>query len=164
MIIGYTKLFSKILKSSIWNEDNKTRLVWITLLALAGPDGVVVGNAGSLARDANVDIEAVRVALGKFMQPDPESGTPTDDGRRIEAVDGGWRLLNHGKYKAMMSEEHRRAYKTEWQRNKRQAGKAKRPYKAKDVGSAAFERAMEAGATEEQLSAIATEHLPEGLR
>ena len=32
---GYTKLFNSIITSTIWTEDDKTRLVWITMLALA---------------------------------------------------------------------------------------------------------------------------------
>lgn len=134
MIIGYTKLFGKILKSSIWNEDDKTRLVWITMLALAGPDGVVIGNPGSLARDANVPEDATRRALEKFLAPDADSGTPDDDGKRIERVDGGWRLLNHAKYKAMMSQEHRAAYKAAKARQYRlEAKQARRGLTAREA-------------------------------
>jgi hypothetical protein len=39
------------------------------------------------------------------MSPDPDSRTPEHEGRRIEVIDGGWRLLNHEKYRAIRDEE-----------------------------------------------------------
>ena len=39
------------------------------------------------------------------MSPDPDSRTKDHGGRRIEEIDGGWRLLNHAKYKAIRDEE-----------------------------------------------------------
>lgn len=38
---GSIKLFGSIVASTIWREDDKTRLVWITLLALSDRDGFV---------------------------------------------------------------------------------------------------------------------------
>lgn len=107
---NYTKLFHRILSSSIWDEDDKTRLVWITLLASTDENGIVTATVSKLARDARVEVESVLVALEKFLAPDPESLTKTNDGRRIEVVDGGWRLLNHGTFRDMMSAASRREY------------------------------------------------------
>ena len=109
-MIGYTKLFQNIVTSSIWNEDDKTRVVWITLLALANGDGIVESSLSSLAVMARVDKESCATAVEKLSSPDRESRTPEHEGRRIEKVDGGWVVLNHGKYKAKMSLESRRAY------------------------------------------------------
>lgn len=106
----YTKLFQKILYSTIWSEDDQTRIVWITMLAMCDSDGNVLASIPGLARAANVPEKAVQVALKKFLDKDLHSTTPDNEGRRIEAVDGGWRLLNHAKYRDMMSIEHRRAY------------------------------------------------------
>lgn len=39
------------------------------------------------------------------MSPDAYSRTPDNEGRRIEPIDGGWRLLNHEKYRALRDEE-----------------------------------------------------------
>lgn len=107
---SYTKLFHRILSSSVWDEDDKTRLVWITLMASTDENGVVVGTLNKIARDARVDVEACQRAMDKFLAPDPMSLTPDNEGRRIEVVDGGWRLLNHAKYREMMSLESRREY------------------------------------------------------
>ena len=116
----YTKLFHRILSSSIWDEDDKTRLVWITMLALTDESGCVVCTVSKLARDARVELDACQAALDKFLASDSASLTSQNEGRRIEKIEGGWRLLNHGKYKEMMSKELRRQYFREKRREYRQ--------------------------------------------
>jgi hypothetical protein len=96
---GFTKLVPEIVQSSIWNEPSDIRIVWITMLAIKDENGYVRGNAETLARMANVPIDAVNNALTKFQNPDANSHTPDDDGRRIEKYQGGWLVLNHDKYR-----------------------------------------------------------------
>jgi len=108
---GYTKLFNSILASTIWRAPDKTRIVWITLLAMADKDGVAEGSVPGLADFARVSLEDCEAALSELMGPDKYSRSSEHDGRRIEAIDGvGWQLLNHGKYRAKMSEDERREY------------------------------------------------------
>ncbi len=101
--MAYTKLFSSIITSTIWIEDNPTRIVWITMLALADKNGEVQGSVPGLARLAGVSVEECDAALATFLAPDERSRTKTDEGRRIEEIDGGWLLLNHAKYRRMAS-------------------------------------------------------------
>src|SRR5690348_14464223 len=105
---GYTKLFGSILGSTIWREDSDTKVVWITMLAMADQDGLVEASVPGLAHLAGVTHESAEVALSKFSQPDKYSRSPEWDGRRIEKIDGGWRLLNYEKYMYKMSLEDRR--------------------------------------------------------
>lgn len=105
---GFTKLFQSIVTSSIWDEDDKTRLVWVTMLAMADKNGVVESTDRALSRLAKIDLEFVRIALVKFEGPDLESRTPDDEGRRIRRVDGGWVLINYGKYRAKLAVDHKR--------------------------------------------------------
>lgn len=107
---GYTKLFSSILASTIWCEDNDTRIVWITLMAMADKTGTVEGSVPGLAGFARLPVPSVRAALEKLSAPDPDSRSPEREGRRIVAVDGGWWLVNHGKYRAKLGAEDRREY------------------------------------------------------
>ena len=107
---GYTKLFSSILASTIWREDDKTRIVWITLLAMADKNGVAEGSVPGLADFARVSVDDCRAAIEKLSSPDIDSRTPDFDGRRIKAVDGGWQLLNHAKYRAKLNADERREY------------------------------------------------------
>lgn len=105
---GYTKLFASILDSSIWFEENPTRLVWITMLAMANRDGLVGAAVPGLAARARVTIAECEAAIAKFLAPDPYSRSAEHEGRRIERVDGGWRLLNARKHREKMSIEDRR--------------------------------------------------------
>lgn len=104
----FTKLFSSILDSSLWAEDYPTRLVWITLLAMCDQDGFVAAVESALARRANVTPAECHVALRKLMDPDTESRSQVWGGRRIEAVEGGWILLNYKTYRDMRDREQQR--------------------------------------------------------
>lgn len=100
----YTKLFGKILDSSIWLEPDPTRIVWITLLAGMDEDGFAHFSAlQNLADRAKVSLEAARTAVEKFQAPDPDSGNPANEGRRIERVPGGWMILNAPYYRELFS-------------------------------------------------------------
>ena len=103
----YTKLFNSIITSTIWSEDDQTRIVWITMLAIADKNGEVQGSIPGLARIAGVPVESCRTAINKFLSPDIDSRTKDDEGRRIEPIEGGWHLLNHAKYRNMASDADR---------------------------------------------------------
>lgn len=107
---GYTKLFQSLLTSSIWSEDDKTRIVWITMLALASRDGIVEASMAGLATLSRVDIDDCRKAVLKLESPDLDSRTSDNEGRRVQKIEGGWKILNHAKYREKMSLENRREY------------------------------------------------------
>jgi hypothetical protein len=126
---SYTKLFQSILDSTIWQEDDATRIVWITMLAMADQHGEVSSSIPGLARRAGVTIEACEAALETFKAPDGYSRTKDNDGRRIEEIDGGWTLINHAKYRALLSADDRREYKAKKAREYR-AAKKKRAHQS----------------------------------
>ena len=113
---GYTKLFSSIITSTIWQENTDTRIVWVTLLALADQHGEIHASVPGLAHQARVSREACEAALTKFLSPDPDSRTKDFDGRRIATIEGGWELFNHAMYRVMSSKEDRKAQNAERQR------------------------------------------------
>jgi len=104
----YVKLFASILTSSVWSESMETRLVWVTMLTLADRDGFVRSSPSGLARSANVPLAACRTALRTLEQPDVESSTQEWAGRRIEAIEGGWTVLNYEKYRDLRDPDVRR--------------------------------------------------------
>jgi hypothetical protein len=121
---GFTKLHSSLLTSTVWREDPATKVVWITFLAMADIDGVVEASLPGLAAVANVTLAEAEAAVARFLAPDKYSRTPDNEGRRIEAIDGGWRLLNYDKYRDKSSAEELRAKATKRQqrwRNSRNA-------------------------------------------
>lgn len=107
---GYTKLFNSILASTIWRADMPTRIVWITLLAMADKNGVAEGSVPGLADFARVSLPECQKALDSLMAPDEWSRSQEHEGRRIIAIDGGWQILNHAKYRAKLGADERREY------------------------------------------------------
>lgn len=116
---GFTKLFSSILTSSIWSEDNNTRILWITILACTDKDGFCQASVPGLAAVARLSVLDTAAALAKLEAPDPYSRTQDYDGRRIQKTDGGWIVLNHGKYRDRERVERRREYQADLMRERR---------------------------------------------
>jgi hypothetical protein len=105
MSMTFTKLFSSITASTIWAARDQTRILWITMLAMADQHGRVWASIPGLANIARISLEDCEKALEELQAPDKYSRTKDHDGRRIEPIDGGWRLLNHAKYRAIRDEE-----------------------------------------------------------
>ena len=123
---GFTKLFASITASTIWCEPDRTRLVWITMLAMADHAGLVHASIPGLAHIANVPIEDCQIALDTFLAPDRYSRSPEHEGRRIEPIDGGWRLLNYAKFRELKDEESQREAKRKYMANVRAKAKERR--------------------------------------
>lgn len=100
----FVKLYGSILYSTVWLEPLPTKVIWITMLALADWEGLVAASVPGLAKIAGVDREDCEAALLTLLSPDPDSKTKEDEGRRIREVDGGWKIINHGKYRDMRTE------------------------------------------------------------
>lgn len=103
--MSYTKLFHRIITSSIWDEPNSTRIVWITMLAMSNQDGYVGSTFKSLCLLSRTTEDECRAAINTFLSPDKDSRSPEHDGRRIEQIDGGWRILNYEKYRNAVSDD-----------------------------------------------------------
>lgn len=118
---GFSKLFGSIVTSTIWREDDKTRIVWVTMLAITDREGIVSASIPGLAAMANVDLKDCESALARLKAPDKYSRTKEHDGRRIEDVDGGWRILNYLKYREKGRSVDRTEYFREKKREQRQS-------------------------------------------
>ncbi len=89
------------------------------MLAISDPYGIVSASIPGLASVANVSVDETRLSVKNLLSPDPDSRTKDYEGRRIEEIDGGWRILNYVKYRKMLSEAERADYKAKWIREKR---------------------------------------------
>jgi hypothetical protein len=120
----YTKLYNTIVMSSIWSEDNQTRILWITMLATADPEGFIFGSPIGLATLSRLSLDEVNASLQKLASPDPNSSdllrAPGNEGRRIELVEGGWRILNFIFYRQLQRSEDRRRKHAEAQKRYRE--------------------------------------------
>lgn len=105
MSTHFVKLYGSILQSTIWLEAPETKVLWITMLAMADSDGVVRASIPGLAHAAGISLEACVAGLQKFESPDPYSTTQHDEGRRLRTIDVGWKLTNHDKYREMRTKK-----------------------------------------------------------
>lgn len=105
----YNRLFTKILDSSIWLEPTTTRIVWITLLAAMDEEGYAHFSAiENLASRARVSKREAQKAIDCFLNPDPNSENPANQGRRVERVPGGFLILNADEHRRTLNREIRR--------------------------------------------------------
>lgn len=121
MSMTFTKLFASITESTVWCEPDRTRLVWVCMLAMADRKGRVFASIPGLANRSRVPLEDAVKAIDTFLSPDAYSRTPDFEGRRIEPIDGGWRLLNHEKYRTIRDEEITKEHKRNYINNRRAA-------------------------------------------
>jgi hypothetical protein len=91
----FVVLDAEILSSSVWSEPAHVRLVWITLLILCDTEGNVGASIPGIASAAGVTVPEAENALEVLQAPDPYSRTKANDGRRLEVVDRGFRVLNY---------------------------------------------------------------------
>ena len=149
---GFTLLWSKILESSLWVQESKeTRLVWITMLAMKGSDGVIQASLVGLADRAKVSVEECRRALKVLLSPDEHDTSKVEGGRRIREVPGGWQIVNNDLYRfsTEAKREFWRAQKAEQRaaalKPRKESAKAKSIRLREDARERAFVKAEESG-------------------
>jgi len=118
----YSKVFQQIFDSSI-SEDHVVRHIFMDLLVLADRHGEVDMTIFAISRRTNVPLEAVRRAIERLTEPDPDSRTDVEEGRRLILIDHhrdwGWRIVNFAHYNAMRNEDARREYFREYKAKRR---------------------------------------------
>lgn len=128
---AFTKLQRCLITSSIWLQDESTRLVWITLLALCDKDGIARVAPGMLSYTARVSEEDTARAVAILEAPDPGSRNSDFEGRRISRCQGGYQVLNYTRYLSEGVREERRQYfrtkKAESRARQRASGGTIRP-------------------------------------
>ncbi len=123
---GFVKLDCSILYSSIWSESSETRIIWITMLAMANQNGVVPATAPGISSAAFVSLSETRKAIALLEAPDPDSKSLENEGRRIERVEGGYLILNYDKYRAFnYSMKDEAVYMREYREKKKKDAESK---------------------------------------
>lgn len=105
---GFTKLFSGLVHSTVWREEMHVKVLWITMLALTDRNGHVAASLPGLADAARITLEQAQDGLARLSAPDPYSRTKLYEGRRVEEIDGGWKILNYAKYRELRNKDERR--------------------------------------------------------
>lgn len=102
MSSGYTALFSTMLEGTLYGKWPHTG-IWPCLLSQMDRYGVIDKTPQCLAAAIGVPVELLMEVIDDFMQPDPDSRTGDNDGRRLVLIDQrrswGWRVVNAQKYR-----------------------------------------------------------------
>lgn len=112
----YIPLFKSVVRSSLWSLDAETIKVFLTVCAEADSEGCCSASIDGIRRIADVPLDACRRALDTLCAADQyskdlERGA---DGRRLEKVQGGWRVINLTWYQEAARKEADRARKARW--------------------------------------------------
>jgi hypothetical protein len=122
----FAKVYTQIFDSSI-AENHTVRHVFMDLLVLADSDGVVDMTQAAISRRTNVPLDVLEPAMQVLSEPDPDSRSEAEEGRRIALVDPhrdwGWRIINYEHYRKLRDEEGRRSYHREYMKNYRRSVK-----------------------------------------
>lgn len=100
--MGYTPLFDTLLSGTLYSRWPHTG-VWACLLSRVSREGLIDETPQALATAIGIPLDEFNRCIADFMQPDPQSRSREEDGRRLVLIDEsrawGWRVVNHSKYK-----------------------------------------------------------------
>lgn len=118
---GYFVVWRDIVDSTLWEEPEHVRVVFLTMMAEKDPDHVVRLPLRILVKRCNVSLEKVQDALEVLSSPDLKSITPQEyEGRRVREVEDGWLMLNGEKYQKALANLTARWRKSQAQRQRRE--------------------------------------------
>lgn len=153
----WAPIWSGIVESSIWDEPDFVVKVFMTMLAKKDADHICRKNAYQLSCLSRKSETEVLDALRILSSPDSRRVEPQEhEGRRIQAVEDGWLVLNGAKYRDMISKEMTRARNARAQAAFRDRQKKRHhiPNGRPLPGEAEYIKALNNGATPEELEAI----------
>jgi hypothetical protein len=123
----YAKIFAQIYDGTLCTNGPWQALVTFQqLLILADQDGTVDMTVSAISRRTTIPIEIIEAGIKELMKPDPESRTPTEDGRRIVPLTAerhwGWRIVNYLHYRQLHREVDRRQYHQQYWHKRNKSG------------------------------------------
>lgn len=125
----YGKIFASMFKGSLYGQWEAI-VTFTVMIVLADQHGDVDMTPEALSAQTSIPLEIIRRGIADLEQPDPESRTPDEEGRRIVRVSDsrnwGWHITNYEHYRQMRSLEERREYMRQYQRSRRSARRATR--------------------------------------
>lgn len=151
----YAKVFAQIYDGTLCTKGPWQALVTFQqFLVLADQDGNVDMTAAAIARRTTIPLEIIALGIKELMKDDPESRTPTEDGRRLmplcEGRSWGWRIVNYKHYRALKREEERKEYHRQYWHKRKDKDKDKAATKAQAEARSAVYNALNAGALKQE--------------
>lgn len=93
-------------------EELEIRYVFMSFLALCNEEGIIDMTYEAIARRINLSQEKVVKAITKLSEPDPQSRSDINDGRRLSHLDShrdwGWQIVNFKYYNAIRNLQKKR--------------------------------------------------------
>lgn len=161
---SWSPLWSGIVMSSLWDEDDYVIKIFITMLALKDSDHICRSSVYQLHKVTGKSQEQVMEALKILSSPDQRRQDHQEfEGRRIEAVEEGWLILNGEKYRAKVKQEMKRSRDRKAQQKFRDKQKLAEQYPVSPPPSGREQRFVNAHerGDQEEADRIAAEGLPE---
>jgi|GEM_PF-1894219 len=117
----YGKLFTSFFYGSIMMKELHVRYTLMSLFALCDAGGYIDIHPRQIAAMIGIDESQVRDAIDQLSQPDPDSRSTDEEGRRLIPIREtfGWKLVNFEKYRELSRESDRREYMKKYMREMR---------------------------------------------
>ena len=117
----FGKLFAQMYTGSMYGAGCNVFAVWGYAIANSDEKGFVELNPKMLSDILGATPAEIEEALTYLCEPDPESRTDCEQGKRL-VRDGRYiyRLVNHQKYLKIRNREERREYQRQWAKEKRE--------------------------------------------
>ena len=98
--MGFTKLDSRIIDSSIWEESPDVLKCFITFWCKSDPKGIVSATYNALERASNLGADKFKQAIEILTLPDPSSKSTKEGGKRIVRMEESkWLIVNYEEYR-----------------------------------------------------------------
>lgn len=118
----YGKLFASMYDGTLYGKW-QALVTFQQMVILSTPDGIVDMTSQNISGRTSIPLEIIEAGIADLEAPDPHSRTPDHEGRRIIRLDEhrpwGWQIVNHKKYKELISIEQKREADRERIRGKR---------------------------------------------
>jgi hypothetical protein len=120
----FGKLFKSAFTGSMHGKGPEVFAVWAYVIAHADEGSYVELNPEHLGPIIGMAAGEIGRVIKEFCEPDPKSRSQEEGGRKL-IFEGGYqyRVVNHAKYRAICSQEERRAYFREQKRLERERKK-----------------------------------------
>ena len=120
----YGKLFGQMFDGTLSTRGPWQALVTFQqFIILADKNGIVDMTPEAISRRTTIPLEIIQEGIVRLMEPDPESRSPAEEGKRIaplsDARSWGWQIVNYQHYRNLRSTEERRQYHQQYYHNKR---------------------------------------------
>jgi len=99
---GYTPVFADIYMGTLYGRW-PAAAVWASLLPLLDKNGRLDMSMQAISGMTGWPMDLLEEGIRQLMEPDENSRSPDDDGRRLVPIDPertwGWQAVNHAKYR-----------------------------------------------------------------